>query len=365
MQLIVLLLTPVILTNAADLNSLVPGNVAFSGNMYYYVKHRQQQGPYLLAPFSVQAVMGLTESGAKYVTALEIRDIVFYIHNTDDIEEAMEDALSTIPATITTTMFSDPAVAITDQFKEIECTSYLGTLKNMEFVDAEVAASNLNDWVDEQTSVIVNTLLMKSTWANPFPADRTVLSNYTYYSDSTSKPVTGSVYMMTQEPLLYNYFESTEFDATFLEVPFDDPDTTLTIVLPNAWNGLPNLESSISKVITAPKYIQRPVQFSFPRIETLDGPWSLKQTLQDNFAIRLAFSNTADFSGIAGYPGDLVVNDVLQSAFIGFNEDGFEAASEAATTIQSFPARTFEVNHPFLFYIKYKGMVLFVGRFIY
>ncbi|KAJ3648560.1 hypothetical protein Zmor_020355 [Zophobas morio] len=133
--------------------------------------------------------MGLTESGAKDVTAEEIRDTVFYIHNTDDIEEAMEDAFSTIPATITTTMFSDPAVAITDQFKEIESTNYLGTLKNMEFVDAEVAASNLNDWVDEQSnnhlnssfsstdfndttaSVIVNTLLMKSTWANPFPAD--------------------------------------------------------------------------------------------------------------------------------------------------------------------------------------------------
>ena len=95
--------------------------------------------------------------------------------------------------------------------------------------------------------------------------------------------------MMTQEPLLYNYFESTDMDATFLEVPFDDPDTTLTIVLPNAWNGLPNLESYISNVLTAPKYIQRPVQFSFPRIETLDGPWSLKQTLQDNVSCCFLF----------------------------------------------------------------------------
>ena len=70
--------------------------------------------------------------------------------------------------------------------------------------------------------------------------------------------------MMTQGPILYNYLESEELDAKFLELPFDDGSTTFTIVLPNARDGLVELEKQIDKVLATTDFGQKYVQVSLP-----------------------------------------------------------------------------------------------------
>ena len=71
--------------------------------------------------------------------------------------------------------------------------------------------------------------------------------------------------MMTQGPILYNYLESEELDAKFLELPFDDGSTTFTIVVPNAKDGLIELEQQIDKVLATTDFGQEYVQVSLPK----------------------------------------------------------------------------------------------------
>ncbi|KAJ3648542.1 hypothetical protein Zmor_020337 [Zophobas morio] len=361
MKLLVFLTVAACSTHAEDISGLVNPNVRFSGDLYDAFA---QFDTTILGPFSIQAVVAVTESGTKDTTAKEIMNNMLSEVYDWQVQDTYGSAMLTVPANITTKMFSDPGISITDDYKETESTVYGVSIENMEFSNAQIAAANLNHWLQEQTSVTLNTLFKKITWANPFPADRTVLANYTYYN-SNGRLTYESVYMMTQEPVIYNYYESTSLTATFLEVPFEDPDTTLTIVLPDTVNGLSRVEQRISDVIQTQDYIQRPVQLSLPRFQGLDGPRSLKEIMQSKFNVNEAFGTKADLSGIAGFPGDLAINDVLHSSYITFGEDGVEAVSEAAVTTKSFPPRIFEANHPFLFYIKYKGVVLFIGKYVH
>lgn len=81
----------------------------------------------------------------------------------------------------------------------------------------------------------------------------------------------------------------------------------------------------------------------------------------------------ADLSGIGAKPNDLYVNDILQKTFLDVNEHGIGALEtkssndlleiKKSTIIPSLPRKQFIANHPFLFYIKGKGLILFIGRF--
>lgn len=83
--------------------------------------------------------------------------------------------------------------------------------------------------------------------------------------------------------------------------------------------------------------------------------------------------NKADLSGIGAKPSDLYINDILQKAFLDVNEHGIgtpeanllkdSEEAKKSTILLSLPKKQFIANHPFLFYIKGKGLILFIGRF--
>jgi serpin B len=99
------------------------------------------------------------------------------------------------------------------------------------------------------------------------------------------------------------------------------------------------------------------------------------------------FTEEADLSGVAGVKGDLFVSEVIQKSFLDVSEDGVEAAAavyarNSTLTPISFllmynfsvvpvhvcavigDIEEFYANHPFLFYIKIKGVIIFAGRVI-
>jgi serpin B len=46
--------------------------------------------------------------------------------------------------------------------------------------------------------------------------------------------------------------------------------------------------------------------------------------------VHSAFNSNADFSGIAGSPGDIVISKITQKTYIDVNEVGVEAAGATA-----------------------------------
>lgn len=97
-----------------------------------------------------------------------------------------------------------------------------------------------------------------------------------------------------------------------------------------------------------------------------------------------------DLSGIAGKKGELEVSSVVQKTFIDVCEEGIEAAAATAVRkwspffvgffthksqftdvptvvsalVEEPEAKIFNADHPFIFYVKVKGVVLFGGRVV-
>jgi serpin B len=106
------------------------------------------------------------------------------------------------------------------------------------------------------------------------------------------------------------------------------------------------------------------VRLSLPRFE-LDARLELSQAMQA-LGARIAFSDKADFSGIA--PGaNLKIGGAFHKAWVKVDEEGTEAAAATAVVMSTTGVRhtpSFVADHPFLFLIRdmKTGAILFMGR---
>jgi serpin B len=87
----------------------------------------------------------------------------------------------------------------------------------------------------------------------------------------------------------------------------------------------------------------------------------------EKLGVHSAFNSNADFSGIAGSPGDIVISKITQKTYIDVNEVGVEAAGATAvivgpTEVTPPAQQIFTADHPFVFYIKVNDIILFHGR---
>ena len=86
---------------------------------------------------------------------------------------------------------------------------------------------------------------------------------------------------------LYNYYESAELNAKFLELPYQGNDVSMVIVLPNEKEGLSSLENEIEKVFTAPRFTHERVSVSLPKF-AVENKVQLK-TLLENVIVSFSF----------------------------------------------------------------------------
>ena len=112
--------------------------------------------------------------------------------------------------------------------------------------------------------------------------------------------------------------------------------------------------------------LKEKVEVFLPKFR-LEESYGLKNPLSDLGMPDAFLINRADFSGITGIR-DLYVSAVVHKAFVEVNEEGTEAAAEAAVvmTVRCAPAPTpiVRFDHPFLFFIRHNksGSILFWGR---
>jgi serpin B len=337
----------------------------------------------LVSPFSAETVLALTQSGAKGDTGAEIRTGLHLPDTEEDTEVAIKSVLPTIQSeycslVTANKIYVEKEYAIKEDFKRVATDVYQAQFENIEFAKSVDAASEINKWVEEQTNdkihelvnaddldadtkiVLVNALYFQGNWSVPF--DPILTKQAKFYTSSETTVDAPTMYKESQE---FNYYESEELDAQVLEVPFGDEEATMTFVLPNKKEGIAVLEKQIDKVLETPQYTRKFVQVLLPKFKiesTIDFVPVLKK-----LGVEKAFDIfQADFSGIAGEKGELAIAIINQKTYIDVNEVGVEAA--AATDITTdregapAPEKFFIADHPFVFYIKIRDVVLFEGR---
>lgn len=240
---------------------------------------------------SLDTVLAIATGGARGQTAKELTETLALPNNSEVVNDIFINLAPHLQSNYDYELNSANKVyikegfEISDIFKSTTLNVYKTEVDNIDFERNVEAAEEINKWVDDKTleriryliqpdyldehtrALLVNAIYFHGNWTHPFDKDVTQKRQF-YLNDNDYV----DTYMM--EALNdFNYYESSELNARFLELPYAGGDVSMHIVLPKEKHALNVLEIRIEDVLTPPSYSYEKVHVSIPKfkIESLIG----------------------------------------------------------------------------------------------
>jgi serine protease inhibitor len=368
-------------------SALVRGNDQFAFDLYGQL--RGENGNVFFSPYSISTALGMTYAGARGPTATEMATALRFPLTGDRLHEAFARVSREVrrvgsggkaELSVANALWPQTGLPVDAAFKKTVESLYGAGLTPLDFRNGpEQARITINAWVEQQTRdriknlipegaigpdarlVLTNAIYFKGVWKHPFPDQATRGDAFTL---SPGEKVSDVPFMRQSGQL--RYLDGGTFQA--LELPYRDDELSMIVLLPKQAGGLAELEAMLTAKDLADvraRMTVRMVDVMLPRFK-VTAEFRLRETLS-RLGMPLAFSNTADFSGVA--KGDrLKLSDVFHKAYVEVNEKGTEAAAAtggvAVPTSAGPPRELFRADHPFFFVIRENGTgsLLFVGR---
>jgi serpin B len=368
----------------AGIAQAVRADAAFGTDLYRQLA--AAGGNVVFSPASVAASLRMALVGARGDTAAELA-AALHLPGPEAAADGLRDLAGIRPGEDLTfrapnTMWIETAVTVRKEF--LEQLGAMASVQRCDFArEPETARRAINGAVAEQTEgkiadllppeaigrdtrlVLVNAVYLNALWTYQFPAHQTQKKPF-YAERSVASPTD----MMRLEARLA-YQRGDGYQAVLL--PYRGGSLAMAVVLPDGPLGelsgrlddLGGVGGLLSGLLSAGA--ERQVDLSLPRFRINSG-FMLRDTLAA-LGVRVAFSDSADFGGIA--PERLAISEVVHRAYIDVGEKGTEAAAATGTVIRALaavrrpsPEIAFVADRPFLFVIADtdSGLPLFVGQ---
>ncbi|XP_050535132.1 serpin B4-like [Daktulosphaira vitifoliae] len=365
-----------------NLEVLCSANHQFALSLYSELN--KQDGNIFYSPFSIHLIMFMASMGAAADTLDELYTTLQLKKNSnllDTFSDFLDGLKKFDELKVATGMFIDNSFKIKQNYLE-ETKNYMKTaVEILNFKEnPENQRTYLNEWVEKKTNgkiknlfppnsinretalVLANAIHFKSNWKKKFDEAQDDLFFLTPMNHINVKMMS-----LTED---LKYYHDTDLKYSALELPYEGYKFKMLILLPDAKDGLRNLENSLNK-IQIRGLMQKMNTF---KVNVKLPKFKMEQSIDLNdVLIKLGcstmFSSRANFSKISD-PSEnpLYISKVLHKAFIDVNEKGTEAA--AATGCVNRKKRSLQkesismtINHPFLFYIlNNNNIFIFVGR---
>nr|XP_023018608.1 antichymotrypsin-2-like [Leptinotarsa decemlineata] len=362
------------------------GNHEFSGDIYEVLIKSIDN--LVFSPLSAEIILGLTSEGTKGKTEKELVRALYLPGK--KITEAAVSQLRLNVSSESLTLLSANRIFIGEHFK-IETSFknlaedvYKSDVVNVDFSNSQYATDLINNWVAESTNnriqnlidpksissstriVLVNALYLSAKWSHPFSSRNT--RKETFHITSNSSKIVDMMHSSSSGTQC-KFLHSVLLRAKFLEMSYRDSNITMTFILPDAIDGLAEIERNPKDYLRQQDLISEKVDIALPKF-TITTSIDFKKLLIE-LGVHDLFESTANLSGIS--KGErLLVDTIVQKAFINVTESGTEAAAATAvigglTAVfnPSRPIFTFKADHPFMYYIREtdSGVILFAGRF--
>lgn len=374
---------------AADI--LVRGNNEFALDLYAEISDIPGSENIFFSPYSISSALGMTYSGARGQTAVDMAEALHFTLPADGINRAFHSITETLnsgslhgaesgePFTlaISNGLWVQNGFELLDHFVTEITRYYSASVENLDFSnDAEGSREIINDWVAESTMdkilnlipsgalgadtrvVLTNAVYFKASWRHPFNEHATADSRFMLTDGSAV-----SVPMMTQTE--HFDYVSTE-GCSAVELGYAGGSASMLIILPDGdmqefqHNFNADMLETIRRGLSS-----RNIHLSMPRFEFSESI-GLSDILS-SLGMESAFGSNADFSGFTGNR-DLYISEVLHKAFVKVDEEGTEAAAATAVIMNllCMPETPLEMNidRPFVFLIldRTTGSIIFMGR---
>lgn len=371
---------------ASDLGNSI---LSFSVELYKKLKSEGDGTSNMVcSPFSIAAALSMTLAGARQDTAKQVSDALHVKHDT--VHEHFANFLSKLPGYapdvvlhVANRLYSEQTYKVLEEFVQLLEKSYSTTIEKVDFKrNADKARLQVNAWVEEATRskikdllkkgtvdastalIIVNAVYFKGLWHDQFNSKCTSKQEFHETADR-SKMVA-----MMRLKKRFRMCHDPDMKVSALEIPYKGQKTSMVVLLPEAVDGLADLEealtaSKLTEILQGLSH-QGDIDLSLPKFK-LEQAVDLKKILAAMGIEDLFVPSKCDLSGISATK-DLVVSDVVHKAFVEVNEEGTEAAAATAVLMMrcslslSFPTK-FTADHPFMFLIRSHDpdVVLFVG----
>jgi serpin B len=245
---------------------------------------------------------------------------------------------------------------------------------------ADAARAAINAWVADRTQqliqnlmgpdaitpqtalVLANAIYLKARWQDPFnPADTRPQRFFPDQGPAISAP------FMTHDAVSLRYARGLGYQA--IELPYRDSTLAMLAIMPSA-GTIARFEGDLSVAKLAQivgSLSPMLVNLAMPRL-SLSVHSDLGSVLSA-LGMPLAFTNAADFSGIAARP-PLKIQAVEHAAVLKLDEAGTVAAAATGISIEPTAAPSpidqisVTLDHPFLLFLRdtSTGAILFDGR---
>jgi serine protease inhibitor len=256
-------------------------------------------------------------------------------------------------------------------------TNFDAVVQGLDFSKSAASAAVINKWVSDQTNAkipsiidtidpadvmfLINAIYFKGTWRSRFDPADTKPGDFTAASGAKQP---AQFMMRHDDKILY----ATADGAQAVDLPYGNAAFTMTVILPP-----PGVSADQYAAIFTADRLKSLTDRMFEHAGTLWMPklkLSYERTLNDDLTalgMGVAFTDLADFSGMAGSPGLLALSYVKQKTYVDVNEEGTEAAAVTVTGVglTSAPVRIeLRVDRPYLFIIRdhLSGTILFIGK---
>jgi serpin B len=384
---------PVAAPTAAEAGPFVTSSNALAFDLYG--KIRARGGNLALSPISISAALTMAWAGARGDTAAQMKQV---LHAGGEAEHAMDvpgrflgslgNADHKVTLRVANRLFGEKAYTFDQGYLDRTREAFGAPLEAMDFKhDADASRVHINEWVAAQTQdriadllpagaldaetrlVLTNAIYFLGDWQTPFTKDATRPAAF-HVGATSAKDVP------TMNQVGHFNFAATD-GVKVLEMPYEGGEAVMTLVLPDAPDGLSALEQRLSpEVLTtwvSAMHSGR-VVVALPKFEINPAAsLSLGDTLKE-LGMPLAFDpKKADFTAIASPPDPadrLYLSKVVHKAFVKLDEKGTEAGAATAvdmaipTSVEVDKPSEFKADHPFLFFLRdvKSGAILFMGR---
>ncbi|TEU16292.1 MAG: serpin family protein [Dehalococcoidia bacterium] len=370
---------------------LVEGNSAFAFELYQAL--REERGNLFYSPYSISLALAMTYAGGRGETAQQMADTLQFLLEQDRLHPAFnwldaelmrrgEGAAGKdgegFRLNIVNAIWGQKDYEFLSDFLDVLAENYGAGLRILDFItETEKSRLTINDWVSDQTEgriedlipqgaidaltrlVLTNAIYFNAAWGYPFDEDMTADGPF-YLLDGGQVAVP-----MMKQTESFGYTEGEGYQA--VELLYDGGELSMVILLPEAGNFEAFEEGlqahHVDAIINDLQLTE--VALTMPQFE-FESEFSLKDTLA-GMGMPIAFSSSADFSGMTGKP-ELFISAVVHKAFVAVDEAGTEAAAATAVimALNAVPPPPVEVtiDRPFIFLIRdiETGAILFVGR---
>jgi len=367
----------------ADAFSAAEGNNRFALDLFQAIREKED-GNLFVSPFSISTAFAMVYAGARGETQAQMADVFHFTMDQERMHPAFGALLRSLDTgasfdgyrlNIANRLWGDDGFALLPAYVDLTREHYGADLRQLDFGQPEAARGTINDWVAEKTEgkienlippgminaytklVLTNAIYFKGRWLSRFDSDLT--QDRPFRLDATN---TVSVPTMTQDG---KFLLGGADGVQVLDLPYETEDLSMIFLLPTAVDGLGALEDRLTLENLRDwmdSVHETEADLFIPRFQ-VESKVTLKSVLAD-MGMPLAFSESADFSGIDG-KRDLLIQDAVHKGYVLVNEEGTEAAAATAVGVgtTSVPP-AFRADHPFLILIwdRVTESILFLGR---